>query len=203
MRIQDVSHLETENLEKWVSFALLTRYLKIHTVRPLQIAEMAKAGSSLPPVVVKEGTPGTDVKITDLFKGKKGILFGVPGAFTPVCSSSHLPGYVGDYDKLTKAGAEVIACLSINDAFVMAAWGTANGSSGKVRMLADQAGELTKALGVELDSVDMLGNVRCKRFSAVIVDNVIKTMNVEDNSLEATCSMPDTAYKQLSQLTEA
>lgn len=164
---------------------------------------MAKPGTPLPPVELWEGTPHDVVKITDLFKGKKGILFGVPGAFTPVCSSSHLPGYIGDYEKLTKAGAEVIACVSINDAFVMAAWGTANGSSGKVHMLADQSGSLTKALGVELDLNDMLGNVRCKRFSALIVDNVIKTMNVEDNSLEATCSMPDTVMKQLSQLSEA
>ena len=94
---------------------------------------LLQPGAPLPDITLQEGTPGDNVKITDLFTGKKGVLFGVPGAFTPVCSSSHLPGYIGDFDKLTQAGAEIIVCVSVNDAFVMAAWGTANGSSGKVR----------------------------------------------------------------------
>lgn len=76
---------------------------------------------------------------------------------------THLPGYVSDYDKLKEAGAEVIACVSVNDPFVMGAWGEAHGAEGKVLMLADTRAELTKALGIELDATGMLGNVRCRR----------------------------------------
>jgi 2-Cys peroxiredoxin 5 len=158
---------------------------------------MAKVGDTLPDVTVHEGDPHGEVKIRDLFKGKKGILIGVPGAYTPGCSKTHLPGYVNDFDKLQAAGAEVIACVAVNDAFVMEAWGEANGTKGKVHMLADYKAELTKALGLDIDMSSKLGNVRSKRFSAVIEDNVIKTLNVEPDGTGLSCSLSVPILEQL------
>ncbi|KAA6419521.1 hypothetical protein WJX79_001221 [Trebouxia sp. C0005] len=158
---------------------------------------MAKVGASLPDIELQEGAPDKSVKITDLFKGKKGILFGVPGAFTPGCHKTHLKGYVTDYDKLTKAGAEVMVCVAVNDAFVMEAWGDVSGAKGKVHMLADSHGNLARALGVELDMEKMLGTKRCKRFSAVIDNNVIKSFNVEQDGTGLTCSLSNEIVSQL------
>ncbi|CAI8050190.1 Peroxiredoxin-5, mitochondrial [Geodia barretti] len=103
-----------------------------------------KVGDTLPSLEVQEGTPATTVNVKDLFASKKGILFGVPGAFTPGCTKTHLPGYVQDWEKLKAKGVEVVACVSVNDVFVMAAWGEARGADGKVRMLADHNGAYTK-----------------------------------------------------------
>merc|ERR1712066_803098 len=93
---------------------------------------------------VDEGKPGETVNVADLFKGKKGILFAVPGAFTPTCSEKHLPGFIDQAVELKAAGAEVVACVSVNDPFVMSAWGKQQEADGKVRMLADTKCELTK-----------------------------------------------------------
>lgn len=90
-------------------------------------------GDRLPAVKLQEGTPDTLVDIAQLFGGKKGVLFGVPGAFTPGCSRTHLPGYVRDYEQLKAAGVDVIACVAVNDVFVMDAWGKALHADGKVR----------------------------------------------------------------------
>ena len=90
-----------------------------------------QAGDALPDVTLFENSPGEKVNLRDLFAGKKGILFGVPGAFTPGCSKTHLPGYVENYDKLKAAGAEVVACVAVNDPFAMAAWGEVHGAGGK------------------------------------------------------------------------
>ncbi|KAL3149945.1 hypothetical protein ABBQ38_013306 [Trebouxia sp. C0009 RCD-2024] len=159
---------------------------------------MAKEGSPLPQVELQEGAPDNNVKLTDIFKGKKGILFGVPGAFTPGCSKTHLPGYVNDYAKLSEAGAQVIVCVSVNDAFVMEAWGKQTGAEAKgIRMLADTHGELAKALGLELDMAKALGMNRMKRFSAVIEDNKIKSLNVEPDGKGTTCSLSNAIMSQL------
>lgn len=136
------------------------------------------------------------VQLRDLFAGKKGVLFGVPGAFTPGCTKTHLPGYVADRDALKDAGAEEVVCVSVNDAFVMGAWGDAAGAEGKVRMLADARGELAKALGLEFEAPDVLGNPRCRRFSAVIVDGEIKTLNAEEGGA-MTCSLSNQIMGQL------
>eukprot|EP00891_Asterochloris_glomerata_P005704 jgi/Astpho2/5704/Aster-02941 len=160
----------------------------------------AKVGDALPDATLFEGDPNTKVKIRDLFKGKKGILFGVPGAFTPGCSKTHLPGYVSDSEKFKKLGVEVVVCVAVNDAFVMGAWGEANHASGKVRMLADTQMELTKGLGLTLDAEGMLGTKRCKRFSAVIVDNTIKSLNTEADGTGLTCSLSNEIVKQLESL---
>jgi 2-Cys peroxiredoxin 5 len=165
------------------------------TISPLQI------GDSLPAVELDQLVGGEIKKVTlpELFKGKKGIIFGVPGAFTPGCSKTHLPGYIADYDTLKAAGAEVIACVSVNDAFVMSAWGDAHGADGKVSMLADPRAELATALGFEFDASGVLGNIRCCRFSAVVgADGVLKSVNLEEGGA-MTCSLSNQILDQLKQ----
>merc|ERR1712217_500239 len=134
-------------------------------------------------VEVEEGKPGETVNVLELFEGKKGILFAVPGAFTPTCSETHLPGYIADAEALTAAGVEIIACASVNDPFVIAAWGEQQAATGKVRMLADTRCELTMSLGMELDDfVAMLGNVRSKRYAMLIENGEIKNISMDDAS---------------------
>ena len=135
----------------------------------------------------------------DLFKGKV-VLFGVPGAFTPGCSNTHLPGYIAKADELKAAGVNEIVCVSVNDPFVMAAWGKAHGADNKVRMIADTNATFTKALGLDLDLTAVLGSVRSKRFSALVVDGVIKSINVEPDNTGLTCSLADGAVKMLKEL---
>ncbi len=129
----------------------------------------------------------------ELFAGKKVVLFGVPGAFTPGCSKTHLPGYVAAAADLKAKGVSEIVCISVNDPFVMAEWGKAHGADGKVRMLADTTAAYTKSLGLDLDLTAALGNVRCKRFSAVVDDGTVTTLNVEpaDAPTGMTCSLAD------------
>ena len=116
-------------------------------------------------------------------------MFGVPGAFTPGCSKTHLPGYVADAAKYKSKGVDEILCVSVNDPFVMAAWGEAQGAAGKVRMLADTNAELAKALGLDVE-LGVLGGTRCKRFSALVDHGVIKALNVEPESgTGLTCSL--------------
>ncbi|KJE94879.1 thioredoxin peroxidase PMP20 [Capsaspora owczarzaki ATCC 30864] len=157
---------------------------------------MVKVGDSLPSVQVYENDAKTTVDIAELFKGKKGILFGVPGAFTPGCSKTHLPGYVKDYEKLKAKGAEVIAVIAVNDGFVMQAWGAAHNAEGKVRMLADPTAELTKALGLEFNAPP-LGGLRTTRFSAVLNDGVFTHVNIEPSGGGLTCSLANVIYDQL------
>ena len=119
------------------------------------------------------------VTIESLTKGKKVVLFGLPGAFTPTCSAKHVPSYVADYEKLKAKGVDTIACMSVNDAFVMGAWGRDQHTDGKVRMLADGSADYTKALGLVLDLTARGMGVRCQRFSMLVDDGVVKTLNVE------------------------
>jgi peroxiredoxin len=119
------------------------------------------------------------VAIESLTRGKKLVLFGLPGAFTPTCSAKHVPSYVADYDKLKAKGVDTIACLSVNDAFVMGAWGREQHTDGKIRMLADGSAVYAKALGLELDLTARGMGVRCQRFSMLVDDGVVKTLNVE------------------------
>lgn len=160
----------------------------------------AKVGDALPDIVLDELVDGkpSQVRISELFAGKKGVLFGVPGAFTPGCSKTHLPGYVADVDALRSAGAEVVACVSVNDAFVMGAWGDVHGAAGKVRMLADPRGELARALGFLFDASGALGNDRCRRFSAVVQGGIIKSLNLESTG-EMSCSLSNQILGQLKQ----
>jgi peroxiredoxin len=132
---------------------------------------------------IEEETPGCSIgpnefNVEDLVKGKRIALFALPGAFTPTCSAKHLPGYVQKADELRKKVDE-IWCLSVNDAFVMGAWGREHGATGKVRMIADGNGEITKALGLEMDLTARGIGVRSQRYSMLLDDGVVKTLNIE------------------------
>jgi peroxiredoxin len=119
------------------------------------------------------------VKVDDMTKGRKVVIFGLPGAFTPTCSAKHVPSYIANYEKLKAKGVDTIACISVNDAFVMGAWGRDQKTGDKVRMLADGSADYTKALGLELDlSARGLG-LRCQRFSMLVDDGVVKALNIE------------------------
>jgi glutaredoxin/glutathione-dependent peroxiredoxin len=120
-----------------------------------------------------------EFKVEDLTKGKKVVIFGLPGAFTPTCSAKHVPSYVANYDKLKAKGVSDIICMSVNDAFVMGAWAKDQKTAGKVRMMGDGSAAYTKTLGLDLDLIARGMGVRCKRFSALIEDGVVKTLNIE------------------------
>jgi peroxiredoxin len=119
------------------------------------------------------------VKVEDLTKGRKVVIFGLPGAFTPTCSAKHVPSYVDNYDKLKAKGVDAIACMSVNDAFVMGAWARDQKTGDKVRMLGDGSAEYTKALGLEFDLTAKGLGMRCQRFSMLVDDGVVKALNIE------------------------
>ncbi|XP_031572053.1 peroxiredoxin-5, mitochondrial-like [Actinia tenebrosa] len=186
---------------KFGSFVLPGISVGLKALRNLKtsafLAMPIKVGDKLPSVEVMEGTPKDKVNIAKLFEGKKGILFAVPGAFTPGCSKTHLPGYIADHSKLTGKGVEVIACVAVNDPFVMAAWGEAHGAAGKVHMLADTNCAFTKAVDMELDATPFLGNTRSKRYSMVIEDGTVKHVNIEPDGTGLTCSLANNILSQL------
>ena len=115
----------------------------------------------------------------ELLAGKKVVLFGVPGAFTPTCSAKHLPGFIDRAGEIRSKGVDSILCLSVNDAFVMDAWAKDRGAGDKVVMLADGSAELTKALGLEMDGSRFGMGLRCQRFAAIIEDGVVTALHVE------------------------
>jgi peroxiredoxin len=118
-------------------------------------------------------------KVADLVKGKKIAIFALPGAFTPTCSAKHVPGYVAQFDALRAKGVDEVWCISVNDAFVMGAWGRDQGSGGKVRMMADGSAEFTKKVGLELDLTARGMGLRSQRYSMLVEDGVVKALNVE------------------------
>ena len=142
---------------------------------------MIPIGERIPEVTVQEaGTDGIRaVGARELFAGKKAVLFGVPGAFTPTCSDHHLPGFLARADDLRAKGIELIACVAVNDAHVMRAWGKATGAAEHLVMLADGNGELARALGLELDLSRAGMGRRCRRFAAVLEDGVVRHLGVE------------------------
>ena len=131
--------------------------------------------------VEKEGcTVGPNTfKVEDMVKGKKIAIFGVPGAFTPTCSAKHVPSYVGNFDALKAKGVDEIWCISVNDAFVMGAWGRDQKSAGKVRMMADGSADYIRKLGLENDLMARGMGMRAQRFSLLADDGVVKAVNVE------------------------
>jgi glutaredoxin/glutathione-dependent peroxiredoxin len=140
-----------------------------------------KAGERMPSgtlkTMTKEGPK--DLSTDDLFKGKKVVLFSVPGAFTPTCDAKHLPGFVQLADQVRAKGVDTIACMAVNDVFVMSAWGKHSSVGDKVLMLADGNGEYSKALGLELDARKFGMGTRGQRFSIVVDNGVAKHVNVE------------------------
>ena len=141
-----------------------------------------KVGDSLPAnVKLKEmGEAGPkDVTVGELCKGKKIALFAVPGAFTPTCSMKHLPGFVDHAAAIKAKGVDEVVCLSVNDAFVMGAWGDASHAKGKVRMLADGNGEFTKAVGLTLDASGFGMGVRSQRYAMIVQDGKVQELLLE------------------------
>jgi peroxiredoxin len=140
-----------------------------------------QVGDKVPSVKVKvvraDGTK--EANSAELFAGKKAVLFAVPGAFTPLCSAQHLPGFVSKADEIKKKGVTEIFCLSVNDGWVMDAWGKYRAALGKVTLIADGSGEFTKAMGLELDATGAGLGIRSQRYAAIIEDGVIRHLAVE------------------------
>ena len=133
----------------------------------------------------------------DLFGGKKVILFGLPGAFTPTCSAKHLPGYIEQAEALKAKGVDTIACMSVNDVFVMNAWGKDQNVGDKVVMLADGSADFAKALGLDLDLTARGMGVRATRFSLLVEDGVVRNVNLEPNPGEAEVSGAEAMLTQV------
>ncbi|MBI3711338.1 MAG: peroxiredoxin [Proteobacteria bacterium] len=140
-----------------------------------------KVGDKVPSVKLRHMTKDgvKDITTDEIFKGKKVVLFALPGAFTPTCSAKHLPGFVQQAGSIKAKGVDTIACLSVNDAFVMDAWGKNQNVGDKVAMLADGNAELTKALGLEMDGTGYGMGLRSKRYSMLVQDGVVKQLNLE------------------------
>lgn len=149
---------------------------------------MIKVGDRLPAGTLKEfvevegngcALGPNDFDVAQATAGKKIAVFAVPGAFTPTCSAKHVPGYVEKAHELRAAGVDEIWCVSVNDAYVMGAWGRDQKTAGKVRMMADGSGLFTQAMGLTLDRIAGGMGVRSQRYSMLVVDGVVKTLNVE------------------------
>jgi len=140
-----------------------------------------KAGDRMPAGTFKRMTKDGPANITtdELFKGKTVVLFSVPGAFTPTCDAKHLPGFVQLADQIRAKGVDTIACMAVNDVFVMNAWGKASGVGDKVMMLADGNGDYARALGLELDAKGYGMGVRGQRFAIIVRDGVASRVEVE------------------------
>ena len=140
-----------------------------------------KVGDTIPSM--KLMTPTADgpkeISTDEIFKGKKVVLFAVPGAFTPTCSAKHLPGFVQNADAILAKGADSIVCMAVNDPFVLAAWAKSQGVDGKITMLADGSGVFTKAMGLELDLVARGLGVRSQRFALIADDGKVTYLAIE------------------------
>lgn len=158
-----------------------------------------KIGDRFPVAKLKEKTEEgpIDVATDSILKGRKVVVFAVPGAFTPTCSLNHLPGYLENRDAILSKGVDEIAVISVNDPFVMGAWAKASGGEGKIRFLADGSAELTRALGLELDLTAGGLGLRSKRYSMIIDDGVVTALNVEEKPGLADTSGAATLLGQL------
>ncbi len=142
---------------------------------------MIKVGEKIPAaklMAASEGDP-REISTDEVFKGKTVVLFAVPGAFTPTCSAKHLPGFVQHVDAIKTKGVDTIACMAVNDVFVMGAWAKEQGVGDQILMLADGSGTFTKALGLELDLVARGLGVRAQRFALIAKDGVVTHLAVE------------------------
>ena len=158
-----------------------------------------KVGDRLPTATFTVMTAdGPKPKTTDeMFKGKKIVLFAVPGAFTPTCHKNHLPGFLQNAGAIKSKGVDAIAVTGVNDVFVMDAWKKSTGAEGKIEFLADGSGEFAKALGLTADLVARGLGVRSQRYSMLVEDGVVKTLNIEDSPGKAEISSAETLLKQL------
>lgn len=149
---------------------------------------MIKPGDKVPAVTLMEFreehegvcSAGPEaVEIDKAAQGKTIVIFGLPGAFTPTCSSNHVPGYIEKFEELRAAGVDEIWCLSVNDAFVMGAWGRDQNTAGKIRMIADGSADFARQTGLELDLSARGMGLRSKRYSMLVVDGEVRRLNVE------------------------
>src|ERR1700680_2949276 len=140
-----------------------------------------KVGDTIPSMKLMAATPDgpKEVSTDDIFKGKKVVLFAVPGAFTPTCSAKHMPGFVQNADALKAKGVDTIACIAVNDAFVMGAWGKEQGTGDKVTMLADGAAAFAKAIGLELDLNTRGMGWRSQRYALIAEDGKVTHLGIE------------------------
>ncbi|MFC7334311.1 peroxiredoxin [Rhodocista pekingensis] len=140
-----------------------------------------KVGDRIPSVTLKHLTESgmQEIGTDEIFAGRKVVLFAVPGAFTPTCSAKHLPGFVEQADAIRAKGVDQIVCMAVNDPFVMHAWAKANNVNGRILMLPDGNGTLTRALGLEMDGTAYNLGLRCQRFALVAEDGVVTALNVE------------------------
>jgi peroxiredoxin len=147
-----------------------------------------KIGDRLPAGEFKTMTSDgpTAISVDDIFAGKTVVLFAVPGAFTPGCSMKHMPGYVQHADAIKAKGVDTIACMAVNDVFVMDAWSRAQKAEGKVLLLADGSGDYTAKLDLELDVSKFGMGTRCKRFSMLVRDGVVETLNIDESGVDKT-----------------
>jgi peroxiredoxin len=147
------------------------------------------AGEKLPDATLKLAAPdgARDVGVSEYFGGRKVVLFGVPGAFTPTCSNNHLPGFLDNRDAILAKGVDSIAVIAVNDHHVMAAWARFSGGEGKIDFLADGNGDFIKAMGLDADMSKGGMGLRTRRFSMIVEDGVVKSLNLEDKpGVEAT-----------------
>lgn len=146
---------------------------------------MIQVGEQIPNVTLKiMGEEGPqEIQTQDIFSNKKVVLFAVPGAFTPTCSAAHLPGFVVQADAIKAKGVDTIVCMSVNDAFVMDAWGKASNAE-EIMMLADGNADFTEAMNLELDGTAWGMGVRSKRFAMIVKDGVVEAVEVDEKGLE-------------------
>ncbi len=158
-----------------------------------------KPGDKLPDVQLMHLADAgpSPISTEELFGGKTVALFAVPGAFTPTCSNQHLPGFIEKSEELRAAGVDTIVCLSVNDAFVMGAWGQQQGANGKVMMVADGNGELTEKMGLSMDGSGFGMGKRSVRYSMIIRDGAVETLNIEQNPGTAVDSGAENLLSQL------
>jgi peroxiredoxin len=158
-----------------------------------------KEGDKLPEVTLHHMTENgpTPITTSELFGGKKSVLFAVPGAFTPGCSMQHLPGFVNNSDEILSKGVDQIVCLSVNDSFVMDAWGKDKGTGDKILMLGDGNGDFTEATGLTMDGSGFGLGSRSLRYSMIVDDNSVTKLNLESNPGEIAESSAENILEQL------
>lgn len=149
------------------------------------------SGQQIPEVTFRTmGTSGPrELSSAEAFNGKRVVIFGVPGAFTPGCTRNHLPDYIENAEIILAKGFDEIFCIAVNDVWVMDAWGKAAGAQGKVTMLSDGGAVFTRAAGLELDLNHVGMGMRCKRFSMVVQDGVVERINIDERFIESTSAM--------------
>ena len=158
-----------------------------------------KIGDKVPSVTFKQFSGGefSDVTTDDFFAGKRILLFGIPGAFTPVCQGNHLPGYVEKAAEFKDKGIDALACISVNDCFVMKAFGEALKADGKIAMLADASASFTTGVGLDADATSFGLGTRSERYAMIVNDGTVERLSVEDNFVNHHVSSADAMLKAL------